>query len=86
MPLDTISLQTAIKTAFKKAKDTPAPPDPSQASQTQEQILTQLAQDLANAINAFVRSGDVVQVTVQVKDNANNVIGSGTQNNKGKIE
>jgi hypothetical protein len=79
MPLNKPDLQTAIKTAFKKAKDTPPPSDPSQADQTQEQILTTLAQDLADAINTFVLNADVAQVTVQVKDNTSAVIGTGTQ-------
>jgi hypothetical protein len=86
MPLDTAALQSSIKSAFKKAKDTPPPADPGQADQAQEQILTQLAQDLAGAVNTFVRSGDVVQVSVQVKDNANTVIGTGTQTGAGKIQ
>ena len=79
MPLDTASLQNQIKMAFKKAKDTPAPSDPKDADQAQEQILTQLSQDLAAAVSAFVRGGDVLNVTVQVKDNASAIIGIGTQ-------
>jgi hypothetical protein len=86
MPLDTATLEASIKTAFKKAKDTPPPADPGETGQAQEQILTQLAKDLAGAVNAFVRSGDVVQVTVQVRDLANAVIGSGAQTGTGKIQ
>jgi hypothetical protein len=86
MPLNKTDLQKAIKDAFKKAKDTPPPSDPGQADQVQEQILTQLAQDLTNALDTFVRSGDVLQVTVQVRDNANNVIGTGTQTTAGKVQ
>jgi len=79
MPLDVNTLQSSIHTAFKKAKDTPPPSDPTQAGQAQEQILTQLAQDLSAAMNTFVQSGDVVQVTVQVTNASNQVIGTGTQ-------
>jgi hypothetical protein len=86
MPLDVTSLKDAIKAAFKKAKDTPPPSDPSEADQVQEQILTDLAQDLANAVSAFVQSGDVKQVTVQVRDNANVVIGTGSQTGVGKVQ
>jgi hypothetical protein len=86
MALDVNALQTAIHAAFKKAKDTPAPSDPSQAGDLQEQILTQLAQDLSAAVNTFLTGGDVVQVTVQVKDAANTVIGTGTQTGTGKIQ
>ena len=86
MPLDTTSLQTAIKAAFKKAKDTPPPSDPDQTDQVQEQILTQLAQDLASALHTFVQSGDVLQVTVQVRNNANQLIGTGTQIGVGKVQ
>jgi hypothetical protein len=86
MPLNKNSLQVAIKAAFKKAKDTPPPEDPNQADQVQEQILTDLAQDLANAVDAFVRSGDVNDVIVQVRDNAAVVIGTGTQTNVSKVK
>jgi hypothetical protein len=91
MPLDTASLTSAIKAAFKKAKDTPPPVDPSQADQAQEQILTQLAQDLTGALTAFVQTADVTQVTVQVTSNgvaiANGVvIGAGTQTKPGKLQ
>jgi hypothetical protein len=86
MALDVSTLQSAIHAAFKKAKDTPPPSDPSQADQAQEQILTQLAQDLSAALNTFVRGGEIVQLTVQVKDNANVVIGTGTQTSTNKIQ
>lgn len=86
MALDTSTLQTAIKAAFKKAKDTPPPSDPAQADALQEQILTQLAQDLSAALNTFVRSGDVVQVAVTVVNNANAPIGTGTQTGVGKVQ
>jgi len=86
MPLDTAALQTAVKAAFKKAKDTPPPGDPAQADQVQEQILTQLAQDLAAAIDTFVKSGDVTGVTVQVRNTSNVLIGTGTQTNTVKVQ
>ncbi len=85
MALDQTLLQTAIHAAFKKAKDVVRPADPSQADAVQEQILTQLALDLTGAITAFVKSGDVTGVTVQVKDSGANVIGTGAQTGTGKI-
>ncbi len=86
MGLDTPTLQTAIHAAFKKAKDTPPPADPSQADQAQEQILTQLAQDLASALTTFVQSGAVVNVSVQVRDASNVILGTGTQTGPGQIQ
>jgi len=35
MPLDTTTLQTAIKSAFETAKNTPPPADPSQSGAVQ---------------------------------------------------
>jgi len=88
MGLNNATLRDAIKAAFKKAKEVPPPdpPDEEVINQLQEQILTDLAQDLANALEAFVKGADVVGVTVEVKNNANVVIGSGTQNNVGKVQ
>lgn len=86
MPLDVTTLKTAVKAAFQKAKTTPPPSDPSQSDQVQTQILDQLSQDLANAIQVFVQSGDVGGVFVTVKDNANNPLGSGTQVGTVKIQ
>jgi hypothetical protein len=85
MSLNKTDLRNAIKAAFKKAKETPPPEDPADTDQTQEKILTDLSTDLANAVEAFVLSGDVKQVTVEVKNNANTVIGVGTQTGVGKI-
>lgn len=86
MPLDMSSLQTAIIAAFKKAKSTPPPADPSKSDQVQEQILTQLGQDLANAVNTFVLGADVIGVRVAVVDPANNPIGTGTETGTGKLQ
>jgi len=79
MALDVATLRTAIKTAFEKSKNTPPPENPDEIDQVQVQILETLAQDLSAAIETFVRSGDVNGVSVTVRDNANNVIGSGVQ-------
>jgi hypothetical protein len=85
VPLNKTTLQTAVRAAFAKAKATPPPADPNQADAVQEQILTTLAQDLANALDAFVRGGDVSQIVVEVRNNANVVIGTGTQTTVGKV-
>ena len=86
MPLDTDTLTEAIKAAFEKAKQTPPPENPDDSDQVQDQILTQLAVDLANAIDTFVRSGDVTGITTEVTDLGNNPIGAGTQTGTGEIE
>ena len=86
MALDKTTLQNAVKAAFKKAKDTPPPADPAQADALQEQILTTLAQDIANAVDAYVRGGDVTQVSVTVRNPSNVVIGTGTQTGVGKVQ
>jgi hypothetical protein len=86
MPLDIATLQNSIKAAFKKAKDVPPPNDPSQADQAQEDILTQLSRDLANAMNVFVRSAEVANVVVEVKNSVDAVIGTGTQTAPVKLQ
>ena len=59
MPLDATTLQSAIKAAFEKAKSTPPPADPTQTDKVQETILSTLSQDLANAIDAYVKGAAV---------------------------
>jgi len=81
MSLDKEALKTKIKEAFEKAKNTPPPEDPNETENIQNETLTQLAVDLSNAIDAFVKSGDVVnvgvEVEVEVKDINGNPIGTG---------
>lgn len=88
MSLDKEALKQAIKQAFEKAKKTEAPkdPDPKKIDELQNQILNQLSQDIADAIDQFVKGGAVTNITVEVKDRSNTVIGSGTQTGTGKIE
>lgn len=86
MPLKKTDLETQIKAAFKKAKDTPPPSDPADASKVQEQINTQLAKDLADAIEAFVKSGDVTGVSVKVKNEGGVDLGTGEQTGVGKVQ
>jgi hypothetical protein len=86
MPLDTTTLQTAIKTAFETAKNTPPPADPSQAGAVQEQILTKLSQDLSAAIHAYLLTADVTGVAVTVVNTSNVTIGTGTQTGAGKLQ
>jgi hypothetical protein len=73
MSLNKTTLKNAFKTAFDTAKE---------EGWTTEQVATALA----DAIDAFVRSGDVVQITVKVVNPAGAEIGTGTQTGKGKIE
>jgi hypothetical protein len=86
MALDKNTLKTKIEAAFKKAKETPPPSDPSESGKVQDQILAQLAVDLSDAIDAFVKSGDIAGITVQVRDLANNIIGNGTQTGTVKVQ
>ncbi len=66
MPLDKTQLQAALKTAFDTAKD-------------QNWTTDQVAQAIADAVDTFVRGGDVNGITVTVRDNANVQIGTGSQ-------
>jgi hypothetical protein len=81
MGLNKNTLTTQIKAAFKKAQATPAG-DPEKSAETQEQILQQLSFDLATAIDAYVRSGDVTGIKIKL-DNSTQ---TGTQTNQGKIQ
>lgn len=89
MALDITTLQTAIKTAFEKAKETP-PPDPpvteESAAAVQAQVLDTLAGDLAAAIDAFVRSGAIDDVRVRVTNTGGTVIGTGAQTNASSLK
>jgi hypothetical protein len=85
MPLDQTTLQTKIKAAFEKAKNTPPPADPNDADAVQTQILADLSADLADAILEFVQSGDISGVITDVKNDANVHIGNGTQTNTVKL-
>ncbi len=66
MALNKASLAAAIQTAFEQAKD-------------QEWDAPQVAQALADAIDDYVRTADVDGITVDVVDNGNNPLGTGTQ-------
>jgi hypothetical protein len=86
MPLDKSTLSDAIEQAFQTARSTPPPTDPGATDGLQALILTRLASDLADAIDAFARSADVTGVAVQVRDAANNIIGTGTETGTGKLQ
>jgi len=73
MPLDKVTLAKTLKQLFKDAKDNNWESD-------------QVAGELTDAIDQFVRSGDVVQVTVDVRDSSNVLIGTGTQTGTGKVQ
>lgn len=85
MALKKDDLQKAIKEAFEKAKKTEPPQDPKDTDKVQNQILNQLSLDLAEAIDAFVKSGEVKGITTEVKDNNNVMIGTGIQKETVKI-
>jgi hypothetical protein len=73
MPLDKDGLTVAIKNTFINALS---------QNWSQDQVATALA----NAIDTYVRGGDIVHITVQVTDPTNKVIGTGTQTGTGKIQ
>ena len=81
MPLDVTQLEHAIKAAFDAAlaptkKTPPESPDPNQ-----------LPKDLAAAINAFVQSGDVGSVAMDIVDAAGNPSGlTAKQSRVGKVK
>ncbi|MBB6253157.1 hypothetical protein [Nitrospirillum iridis] len=86
MPLNTITLQAAIKAAFEAAKNTAAPADPAQSNAVQEQILNQLSQDLAAAVHAYLLSADIAGITVAVVNQAQQPIGTGSQAGSVKLQ
>ena len=73
MPLNKATLKDAIRTSFDTAK--------SQGWSTE-----QIAQALADAIDAFVRSGDVKQVSVRVTSGEGAELGTGAQTGVGKVQ
>lgn len=73
MPLNKAALKQAILTTFETAK-------------VQEWTSEQVAGALADAIDTFVRGADVVGVTVEVRNNAQTIIGTGTQTGTGDIQ
>ena len=67
MPLNKNTLRNAILAAFETAKE-------------EEWEADEVAQALADAIDAFVRSGDVAGVDIEIETlNGNPANGSGTQ-------
>lgn len=82
MALDKTTLANSIRVAFEKAKNTPTPEDPADIDPVQLDILRTLASDLADAIDLYVRGGDITDVETQVSNIAGTVIiGQGKQNN-----
>jgi hypothetical protein len=73
MPLATTALATTLKQVFRDAKD-------------EQWSSDQVADALAAAFESFVKTGDVVGVTVDVRDSGNNPLGTGTQTGAGTIE
>lgn len=73
MPLDKPALTIALKTAFE------------QGMVQEDWTLDQAAAAMADAIDAYVRTADVVGVHVDVVDAGSNPIGSGTQTGIGGL-
>jgi len=86
MTLDKPRLEEKIKDAFVKAKETPPPEDPAESEQLQDQILTDLARDLAEAIREFVADGEVMGVTSEVELDIPNNTGQGAQVGSVKVQ
>jgi alkanesulfonate monooxygenase SsuD/methylene tetrahydromethanopterin reductase-like flavin-dependent oxidoreductase (luciferase family) len=82
MPLNKSGLQseleTRLKDNFQKGKD---------EAWTADQAAEELAKVLADAIDTFVRSGDVTSVASDVRDLAGTtLIGRGTQTGVGRVQ
>lgn len=73
MALNRDTLATSIKALFKTAFD---------EAWTSEQV----AEGLAQAIDAYVRTAAVTGVTVTVKNASNVTIGTGTQTGTGSLQ
>lgn len=74
MPLDKASLEQALVAAFEQGMSDPA------------WTLAQSAAALAGAIDGYVRSAEVIGVTVDVIDLASTPIGTGTQSGVGGLQ
>ena len=76
MPLNKARLRQKIEAALTVDKDNP------------ERRLANVAADLADAIEEFVKGGDVVEITVTVNTtgSATAQTGIGTQTGTGKIQ
>lgn len=73
MALDKTELRNAFRQTFQQARDEAWSSD-------------QVAAALADAIDAFVRSGAVVGITTEVRDAGNTVIGTGSQTGTGSTQ
>jgi len=73
VPLNKTTLKDAIKSSFDTAK-------------AQGWSTEQIAQALADAIDAFVRGGDVKQVSVRVTSAQGVDLGTGAQTGVGKVQ
>ncbi len=73
MPLDKPALAAALQIAFETGKA------------TEDWTLEQAANAMADAIDAYVRTADVINVAVDVVDAGSNPIGTGTQTDPGGL-
>lgn len=73
MGLDKAELTNAFRQTFQQAKDEAWSSD-------------QVAAALADAIDTFVRGGEVVGITTEVRDVGDTVIGTGTQTGTGSTQ
>ena len=79
MPLNKQVLADQIKAAFDAAGKSPP-------SMTPDQVSKQLAASLAAAIEAYVKGGDVSQISVSVvAPDGTTAIGTGKQTGVGKV-
>lgn len=73
MPLDKPALAAALQTAFEAGMD------------DEDWTLPQAAGAMANAIDAYIRTADVLGVTTDVADPGGVAIGQGTQSGTGGL-
>lgn len=82
MSLQLKQLKQSIRKAFEKNYRLGTD---AEVTSEQKTLWDTLSEDISNAIDNYVKSGDVVTVRTSVNVDPNTGIGSGIQSNKGKI-
>jgi predicted RNase H-like nuclease len=73
MPLDKVALSTALKAAFQKG------------AEIEGWTAANAADEIAAAIDDYIRDAEVIDVAVDVSDLSANPIGTGVQSAPGKL-
>ena len=72
MPLDKTTLKASLETLFNVLKDYDGT-----SGKTQADAITKLKDDLADAIEVYVKSGDVVSVETELDSSLNTIFSAG---------